>query len=202
MKILTTMFLSLATSAACAAPGIYSFGGNEEVTIEIKGEIRERTTHAAREIQQAVQDGADSLTILINSPGGYLHIAQEIIDSIYAAEDAGLEITCIAVGQIASAAWLIYNACPNREAYHTAHFLWHSVSLGLMGGYNIFDLRKMLGMMEALQFEMNYFLLTELKIELELFNKWWMFEETVSAELLKKVAPHYLHVIQKPGSRL
>lgn len=73
---------------------------------------------------------SESVTIHINSPGGYLNCGMALYDYIKTSQ---IPITCLVEGFCASAATLIMLACHNRIMSPNSVFLMHQCSWGAWG---------------------------------------------------------------------
>ncbi len=79
-----------------------------------------RTLMVARE--------AKSVTLHINSPGGYnfsYDLVHELMQDLIS---KGVKVTCVAEGMIASNGAVLFAACPNRYIVEGTHILFHSSS--------------------------------------------------------------------------
>ena len=163
-------------------------------TVVIKGDMNELTT-AAEQITE-LMGTSGPIRITVDSPGGFVYVAREIIEAIAKAEANGNQVTCLATGDVMSAAWIVFNACPRRQSYSYAKFLWHSVAAPMEGYYNILMLRKRLSYLEALQAEFNMYLSRELQIPDTTFTRLWTSEITVTGSELSIMSPKYLTIVK------
>ena len=72
----------------------------------------------------------DSITIYINSPGGYAYSGLALYDFI---KEIKVPVRCVISGECASAATLIFLACDRREMSDNSCFLMHQCSWGDIG---------------------------------------------------------------------
>lgn len=72
----------------------------------------------------------DSITIYINSPGGYAYSGLALYDFI---KEIKVPVRCVISGECASAATLIFLACDRREMSDNSCFLMHQCSWGDSG---------------------------------------------------------------------
>lgn len=73
---------------------------------------------------------SEVVTIHLNSPGGYGHCGMALYDYIKTSQ---IPINCVVEGFCASAATLIFLACPNRIMSPSSTFLMHQCSWGAYG---------------------------------------------------------------------
>lgn len=78
------------------------------------------------------QNVEDSITIHLNSPGGYAYSGLALYDYIKAMSEK-VPISCIVEGTCASAASLIFLACEERDMSNNSVFLIHQCSWGGYG---------------------------------------------------------------------
>lgn len=76
------------------------------------------------------RDG-ESLTIHINSTGGNLDPAVDLMNDIVLAAERGVRIRCVAEGLAASAAFFILESCPLRSMDAMALLMTHKASLSI-----------------------------------------------------------------------
>lgn len=69
----------------------------------------------------------DSITLIINSPGGYIDSLMPIIDAI---SNAAVEVKCILNGECHSAASILALYCHSVEVRDTAYMLVHNFAYG------------------------------------------------------------------------
>jgi ATP-dependent protease ClpP protease subunit len=81
--------------------------------------------------EQVPINGRKPIKLLFNSEGGFLNVAETLISVIRMSKTP---IYGIALGLVASAASLIYLACPYRYALPNAYFIFHRGSCANMGG--------------------------------------------------------------------
>jgi ATP-dependent protease ClpP protease subunit len=77
-----------------------------------------------------MQNLNDSITIYINSPGGYAYSGLALYDFI---KEIKVPVRCVINGECASAATLIFLACDKREMSDNSCFLMHQCSWGDVG---------------------------------------------------------------------
>lgn len=77
-----------------------------------------------------MQNLNDSITIYLNSPGGYAYSGLALYDFI---KEIKVPVRCVINGECASAATLIFLACDKREMSDNSCFLMHQCSWGDVG---------------------------------------------------------------------
>lgn len=77
-----------------------------------------------------MQNLNDSITIYINSPGGYAYSGLALYDFI---KEIKVPVRCVINGECASAATLVFLACDKREMSDNSCFLMHQCSWGDVG---------------------------------------------------------------------
>jgi len=181
----TLFWLSGKPSTATTAPAI-----------KIEGELN-RASHATipEQILDQVAAKVSEIRIELDTPGGSVEVMLSIMNAMDQARVNGIRLVCTVTKQAASAGFLIFNHCDKRYAHELASFMWHSVSVSLVGSYNLVALRALVSELEALQYWGNSLIQAQLKLPPVVFSEMWLTELTLTAPQLKAVAPHYLELI-------
>ena len=173
------------------------YGNNSTATaVKIEGELN-RASHARipEQILDQVAAKVPEIRIELNTPGGSVDTMFSILNAMDQARVNGIRLVCTVTKQAASAGFLIFNHCDKRYAHELASFMWHSVSVSLVGSYNLVALRALVSELEALQYWGNSLIQAQLKLPPVLFSEMWLTELTLTAPQLKALAPHYLELI-------
>ncbi len=126
-KIVRTLIFLVMTAAliASTAWGATPAGTCKLVTFQLQGEIFEgQAANLTELVRVAKLAGITELTIKINSPGGD---ADEGLRLYSAIRGSGMHTTCIAGEEVASAAFLAFQACERRLVTATSHLMTHRV---------------------------------------------------------------------------
>jgi ATP-dependent protease ClpP protease subunit len=181
-----------------AVKTLFWISGNNSTatTVKIEGELS-RAAHAAipEQILDQVAARVPEIRIELNTPGGSVDMMLSIMNAMDQARANGIRLVCTVTKQAASAGFLIFNHCDKRYAHELANLMWHSVSVYLVGSYNLVALRALVSELEALQYWGNSMIQAQLKLPPVLFSEMWLTELTLTAPQLKALAPHYLELI-------
>lgn len=124
MKKLALIFLTLfMSSQSYSAP-------HKAPVFVIHGAIGDNTRPV---IAQLINSRSHEIVISINSPGGSGEVALEFVEAIQRLSDNGVSITCKTQQGVASAAFIMYAACPKRKATGTSKMLWHRGYIYIQG---------------------------------------------------------------------
>ena len=87
----------------------------------------EMCSYAVRQLNLWIDGTKLPVSIFINSPGGSMHVASAIVDTMKALEAAGSKVYTINVAMAASAAAIIYSAGTKgcRYSYPSARIMFH-----------------------------------------------------------------------------
>jgi ATP-dependent protease ClpP protease subunit len=89
----------------------------------VAGEVDESMSASVRKfLSRAVEDGADAVVLAIDSGGGDLDAAREIVHAI---EGTPIRVICVADGEVCSAALVIHQACDTRLMTKRATLMAH-----------------------------------------------------------------------------
>lgn len=100
------------------------------------------------QLAEALKDGIKSIYVELNSSGGSVAEALEIVDLIHRIQEQGVLMHCNVVGECASAATAVLAAFKKRSATY-ATFLFHEVWMQFDGSVNLSKSRQTAKMLEA-----------------------------------------------------
>lgn len=107
-------------------------------TFEIRGPIDEMKQETVALMMMEVAKKPKTLEILIDSPGGYVHVGFQFLDVIWKAQKQGTKVICTLDGKMAaSMAAIIYTQCSERRAVANSFILFHSISTFLPGLFGV-----------------------------------------------------------------
>lgn len=117
----------------------------------------------------------------IDSPGGSVGVGIEFVDAMRSAQDHGTKIVCTVKdrGMAASMATYILAACDERFMGRQSALMFHTVSVGDVGG-NQWDLERVAKYIESLNARMAIFIAGRLSISLAEYRRqttdrdWWV----------------------------
>jgi len=89
-----------------------------------------------RTLIDQVRDGAEVITIRINSGGGLLEAGFGFVTVMRAARFMGVKLTCVVDGIAMSMALIIFSECTTRYATFGSKVMWHSLAHGYAGKMN------------------------------------------------------------------
>ncbi len=98
-----------------------------------------QTGGAVVTLRDAVASDAKVIYILINSPGGYVDVSDEIIKLIEEAKKKGKATVCVGGKLLASAAFNIYTHCTHRKAFKDSMMLFHPIRALIEGALTARD---------------------------------------------------------------
>ena len=140
------------------------------------------------------------IKITINSPGGYVTDAVDIVEIMETGKAMGLTYKCRVTGEAASAAFFILAACSEREAVRSAKFMWHAA----WGMFRIVDLSPMSPELAAdladaaqLQQDMNWYVTEMTRVPWSKWDKPFNDEHLFTAVELVEFAPGFISIIGK-----
>lgn len=130
---------------------VKSKGGEEAVTttakqqnkkkayINFRAQVRKESIDMLMgQLGNLITQGFDDITLIVSSTGGQVQPALDFYDF---AKKLPIALSTYALGQVASAAIVVYCAADNRSAHDRAKFLIHGIR-GQYQGYSIKDLEK------------------------------------------------------------
>lgn len=127
---LTGILLTLIYTSSVQA---LTFAASKNRHIDILGVIDGSMVNIAQQIDKLSQRSDEPITMLINSPGGYVFVGDIILNAMKIAQQRGVEFHCLSTVYAASMAFSIYNACDYRYAFETTRLLFHPMWIATQG---------------------------------------------------------------------
>jgi hypothetical protein len=103
---------------------------NPKRTIEIIDVIDAGIIEKAQQLEKMTRTSTEAVTILINSPGGYIDPGFVFVDAVEQAKARGVKVKCATGVLSASMAFIILSHCSERYALPNTMLLFHPVSFG------------------------------------------------------------------------
>ena len=107
----------------------------------IHGEITPQLAEVANEIAKFSKN-TGQIWFIIDSEGGDVEATIKFIAAMHIAQQKGAVFTCLATGNVMSAAFFIYAECDKRVSLEHTTFLFHRVRRVLTGAFNVKELTK------------------------------------------------------------
>lgn len=129
IKSVMAMLLGITTiSCNVRASDISDIGKDSSKTIVIQGPIVNNVVGLADDLVKMSSE-ADTVDILINSPGGSVFAGFIFINAMEVVRARGTKIRCLVTSMAASMAFQILAHCTDRYALPKALLLWHPVRI-------------------------------------------------------------------------
>lgn len=158
LKLTLSALLVALASSSVQAKTVDSIQPDLSRIIFIQGAIgeglREKTTDLL-----LLQKSDKPIWLIINSPGGYLHVTSEFMEAMEAAKEKGIKVKCLVTNLAASAGYFIYTKCSERYALKHSALMFHFVRNEMPGPVSQLDLLKLL----AYHDKVNKYLLSLIK---------------------------------------
>lgn len=157
MQALVTLLLSLLLTSCTSYPAAASAQQDADVhldpvrTLIIDGVIgRGNLVELGDTMQKMAAQSSDSITIIINSPGGSVVEGFRFINKMEAVRSSGVKLTCVVVEIAASMAFQILTHCDDRVSLDKSFLLWHGVRVFMMGALTAQQAHDMMIDLQAL----------------------------------------------------
>lgn len=129
IKSVMVMLLGITTiSCRVKASDISDIGKDSSKTIVIQGPVVNNVVGLADDLVKMSSE-ADTVDILINSPGGSVFAGFIFINAMEVVRARGTKIRCLVTSMAASMAFQILAHCTDRYALPKALLLWHPVRI-------------------------------------------------------------------------
>jgi ATP-dependent protease ClpP protease subunit len=164
--------------------------------IEVNGVVNDTILKSANKLIKLADVSLDPVTIVINSPGGYVSSGMQFVTAMRLLQRRGVLLRCVVPTAAASMAFIIFNECDERYAFQTSSLLWHGVRVSISGTFTIRDLKVMTRSMQRIAAGLDHNLLANLKIRTGLFYYYYHNNSWIPAKHLNQITKgNYLTLI-------
>lgn len=210
MKFLLAFLLSFVTPSVFAKAG----GHRPQVvtldpatTVSLLGVVTVSSVSTLlAEIAEMDAKGVQEITMVIDSPGGYVYPGLRLVAALQNYQAKGQRLRCVVTGQAASMAYYLLGACGERLVFARSQLLWHPIRVSggdaLTGEVALAIGQSLLSFEQAMKEE----LISTMRVDPDWFDMHWRAETTHHGSDLAHNAPSFVRVIRGvqglPMSRL
>lgn len=148
-------------------------------------------------VLDAAQAGRMTVTINIDSPGGYVSDGVNVVGLMEMFKTLGMTFHCKVTGKAMSAAFFVFSACDERTAVRNAQLLWHP----MWSEFRIIELYPMSKELESqlaeavdLQNAMNRYIADKTRVPWSRWEPEYLDETNFSAIEMAEFAPGFMSV--------
>lgn len=142
MKSLLILTILLMTGCITSGGGEIKFYDKTR-TIDIQQAIMEDMIPVAVRLHRMSYISKEDVNIVIDSPGGYVHVGEMFLEAMKKHQENGGKVNCIIIGEAASMALNIYLHCDRLFAMPNTLLQFHAMHVMVQGLYSQFDIRDM-----------------------------------------------------------
>lgn len=191
MKLIVLIMLTIFSSEGVASELKF----DSKRTVKVNTYITEQINEVANRIYKLSNNNNDPIYIYINSPGGNLSAANNVLTAIASAQDKGVEVVCGVETMAMSAAFFILNECTTRFALHNAQLMFHSPHFQYDGIIGYKEAREISSTIK--QWALAYIKRIAQKTKMSEFVVAKMYEEeaVVTVEKYQELSPGYISIV-------
>jgi ATP-dependent protease ClpP protease subunit len=190
-------YAATVTAALWAVPAPAStLALDPATTITFVGDVDEYSVGKALSgIRTAVAAGADEVTLVLDSYGGYVDEGLRLTTAMSLWRAQGVTFRCAVTGNAMSMGFWILAQCDSRYALPYSQLLWHPVRVGIRGAVTAQRAQELADHLKYFETQMQDDLIDLTGAEREWFLRHWFVESTHHGRQLAEALPDFIEVI-------
>lgn len=201
MRWLVSAVLVLSATAGYCAGGAAGSRRNvvqvdPNTTTTLLGEVNtDSVSRVLMALAQMEAGKAKSVTLVIDSPGGYVDPGLRLVVALDSLRARGRTVRCIVTGEAMSMAYYLLGACTERLVMARSQLLWHPIRVGFRGGITGEAALAIGQSLLAFEQSMKEELITRMGVDPDWFDMHWRAETSHHGSDLAVAAPDFVRVI-------